>query len=264
MKKITIIGVGNIGSAIIKGIISTKLLPAENIHISDSEESKLEVFKKLGVKTFSNNAKAIEGTDAIILALKPWFILDVVKELKSHLDVEKQYLISTATMISLDEIHQEVGSDIPLFRVMPNTAAAVGESLSFISAKNDGGKARMFVSEIFQVVGKTMFVEESQLNAATAISASGIAYFFRFIRAMGQGGVEVGFNADTAHQIILQTAKGAVALLEKNGSHPEQEVDKVTTPKGSTITALNEMETMGFSSAVINGITAAYKKLEEN
>ncbi|TDL99713.1 MAG: pyrroline-5-carboxylate reductase [Flavobacteriaceae bacterium] len=262
MKKIAIIGSGNIGSAIVNGIIKTQLLPAANIHVSDKETSKLEAFKKQGLKTFSDNIQAIEGADVIVLALKPWFILDTVNELKPFLDIKKQVLVSTATLISLSEIQAALGSSMPIFRVMPNTAAAVGESLTFICALNDSGKHRMFVSEIFQVVGKTMFIDENQLNAATALSASGIAYFFRFIQAMGQGGVQVGFDAQTAQQIILQTAKGAIELLEQNQSHPGVETDKVTTPKGSTITALNKMEEKGLSASIILGIVAAYEKLE--
>ena len=153
--------------------------------------------------------------------------------------------------------------DIPVFRVMPNTAASIGDSITCISSQGASAQQVKDVEKLFSAIGETVIIEENLMEAATILGACGIAYVMRFIRAMIQGGIQIGFDARTASKITLHTVRGAADLLLNNQSHPEQEIDKVTTPKGCTITGLNEMEHKGFSSALIQGILKSYQKIEK-
>ena len=153
--------------------------------------------------------------------------------------------------------------DIDVFRAMPNTASSVNESITAISFGSDSLGRTDAVTSIFDCVGESIVIDESLMESATILGACGIAYVLRFMRAMIQGGIEVGFDSNTATKIVSQTVKGAAELIITNGSHPEQEIDKVTTPKGCTIVGLNEMEHSGFSSALIKGIVTSYQKIEK-
>jgi pyrroline-5-carboxylate reductase len=154
------------------------------------------------------------------------------------------------------------GTDIPIFRVMPNTAIALQESLTCISANGNTAKHKDYVVELFNKLGKTVEIGEELMAAATVLSSCGIAYALRYIRAAMQGGIEIGFGAEMAQFITAQTVKGATELVLQSGNHPEREIDKVTTPMGVTITGLNEMEHKGFSSSLIQGVLASYKKIK--
>jgi pyrroline-5-carboxylate reductase len=144
---------------------------------------------------------------------------------------------------------------------MPNTAIAIQESITCISSSNASDTAIKYVEELFSKLGKTANIDEKLMNAATVLGACGTAYAMRYIRANIQGGIEIGFDAKTASLIAAQTVKGAAELLLTTSTHPEQEIDKVTTPKGCTITGLNEMEHQGFSSSIIKGIAASFDKI---
>ena len=149
----------------------------------------------------------------------------------------------------------------PVFRVMPNTAIAIQESMTCISHHHANEVQMKFVADVFNQLGKTVIIEENLMDAATVLGACGTAYAMRYIRANIQGGIEIGFSAKVASLIAAQTVKGAAELLLKMNTHPEQEIDKVTTPKGCTIAGLNEMEHQGFSSSLIKGIITSYKKI---
>lgn len=267
--KITIIGGGNLGVAIAEGLISSKHSKANDITITRRNISLLEDLKKKGVKTESNNSKAVKGTDLILLCVKPFQTKDVLKEIASSLN-PKQILISVVTGISIEDIEdvlrkkQHLESSMPVFRAMPNTAVAITESMTCIAYSNANSKQIQTVTKLFDTLGKTVVIEEKLMEAATIIGACGTAFAMRYIRANIQGGIEIGFDANTARTIVAQTVKGAAELLIQNGTHPEQEIDKVTTPKGCTIAGLNEMEHNGLSSSLIKGITESYKKIEKN
>ena len=162
----------------------------------------------------------------------------------------------------MEEMASKLPSGVGIYRAMPNTASSVNQSVTMISVGADPLERKKMVEEIFETLGEVVFIDESLMESATILGACGIAYVLRFMRAMIQGGIEVGFDAQTAQKIVAQTMKGAAELVIQNGSHPEAEIDKVTTPKGCTIVGLNEMEHAGFSSALIKGIVASYKKIE--
>jgi pyrroline-5-carboxylate reductase len=146
---------------------------------------------------------------------------------------------------------------------MPNTAISVGESMTCLSANEKGKKNIEFAKIIFDAIGKTMCIEEKLMQSATVICASGIAFWMRLIRATAQGAVQLGFHADEAQKLAVQTCLGAASLLIKSGNHPEQEIDKVTTPSGCTIEGLNEMEHQGLSSSLIKGLVTSFEKINQ-
>jgi pyrroline-5-carboxylate reductase len=147
---------------------------------------------------------------------------------------------------------------------MPNTAADVSQSITCLFTGNCDERQKEMAKMLFDCIGETVFINEELMNAATILGACGVAYALRFMRAMIQGGIQVGFDAKTATTIATQTVKGAAELIIRNNEHPEKEIDKVTTPKGCTIVGLNEMEHSGFSSSLIKGIVASYKAIETN
>ena len=144
---------------------------------------------------------------------------------------------------------------------MPNTAIALGQSMTCISTNNAGSNVEKEVLDIFGSMGKAIMVTEDLMGSATVLAACGIAFALRFMRAASQGGIEIGFGAELSTLIAAQTLKGASELILSSGHHPEREIDKVTTPQGITISGLNEMEHNGFSSALIKGLLTSYNKI---
>ncbi|WP_347838794.1 pyrroline-5-carboxylate reductase [uncultured Draconibacterium sp.] len=262
-KKIAIIGVGNMGGAIAIGLLKSGSIEAANIAVSDRKETTLRKMSDFGIATYQNNIEAAKNADVIIVAVKPYHIEGVINELKPVLAPNKIF-ISIVAGVGIDDLGAMAGNDIPIFRVMPNTAIALQESLTCISANGNTAAHREYVVELFDKLGKTIEIPEELMAAATVLSSCGIAYALRYIRAAMQGGIEIGFSAEMAQLITAQTVKGATELLLQSGHHPEREIDKVTTPMGVTITGLNEMEHKGFSSSLIQGVLASYKKIKDN
>jgi pyrroline-5-carboxylate reductase len=259
--KIGIIGCGNLGVALAKGIRSQN--PHVEMMLSKRHIESILPFQDDWTKVTSDNHKVILECDMLILALKPFTILDFIQEYADDFDVTRHTIVSVATGIRLSEIESKLkGANWSLFRAMPNTGAAVNESMTALSFHADPLNKAGEVNNLFSCIGETIVIDEQLMESATILGACGIAYVLRFIRAMIQGGIQVGFDAKTATKIVSQTVKGAAELLIQNGSHPEEEIDKVTTPKGCTIVGLNEMEHSGFSSALIKGIVTSFERIE--
>jgi pyrroline-5-carboxylate reductase len=261
--KIAIIGGGNLGTAIAEGLIEKKFSKATDITITKRNLATLESLKKKGVQIISNNNVAVKNANVVLLAVKPFQIADVVKEVQKSI-TPKQIIISVITGVSLTDLQSMLKKKLPIFRAMPNTAIAIGQSMTCISHTNATPQQDTFVQALFETVGKVTVIEDKLMDAATVLGACGTAYAMRYIRANIQGGIEIGFDSRTANLIAAQTVKGAAELLLQKGTHPEQEIDKVTTPKGCTIAGLNEMEHQGFSSSLIKGIATSYKKIVSN
>lgn len=259
-KKIAIIGAGNMGSAILEGLLKTGSVKAENMFITDQRKEPLDYYKAKGVGTSMDNVEAVNFADVLILAVKPFLVKTVLDGIKHKFDPSKQMLISIAAGVSIADIHSIVGK-MPILRAMPNTAIAIQESMTCLAEANTNKEQQDWALDMFGSLGKATFIPEDLMNAATVIGSCGTAFALRFIRASIEGGVEIGFKPEIAQQIIAQTALGAAKLLLTNNSHPEAEIDKVTTPKGITIVGLNEMEKHGFSSSIIQGEIAAYNKM---
>lgn len=261
-RRIAIIGCGNLGLTIAHGLLDEGFDPASLILTRRNTKVLQEIASK-GVVVTSDNVEATKMADVVVLGVKPYNVKPILKEISGALDPDKHILVCLATGITLQELGEWSGKSLPTFRAMPNTAADVNESMTMICDTGATSAHREVITGLFDKIGSTLYIDENLMEAATILGACGIAYVLRFMRAMIQGGIEVGFDAKTATAIVSQTMKGASELIIQNGSHPESEIDKVTTPKGCTITGLNEMEHAGFSSALIKGIVASFKKIEK-
>jgi len=259
--KIAIIGTGNLGKAIANGLLESKLVKPENLTLTKRNYKTLASFKKQGVQITSNNKDALKNKDVVFLCVQPHKLDAVINDISSKLN--SGIVISTITGINLEQLQNQINKKVGLFRAMPNTAIAIKESMTCISTNNGTVKQKKTVEKLFDTLGKSLFIEDELMGSATVLAASGIAFALRYLRAAMQGGIEIGFESDDAQKIAAQTIKGATSLILKNNSHPESEIDKVTTPLGITITGLNKMEQEGFSSALLHGIQASYNKIKK-
>ena len=256
--KIAIIGAGAMGGAIAEGILNGNVVPSSDLMVSNPSSGKLSRFAGCGALTTNNNREAAQWADWIILAVKPWIIGDVLHEIRDLLTTDKT-VISVAAGVSGALLQEWTGLLSGLFIVIPNIAVAQQASMTFVTPVCSDEQKTAEVERLFGQMGKTIVCDEAHLQAGMALASCGIAYAFRYIRAAGEGGVELGFKAKQAHEIVMQTMLGAVKLLEAEGLHPEEAIDRVTTPGGLTIKGLNEMEHAGFTSAVIRGLKACIK-----
>lgn len=259
-KKIAIIGGGNLGSAIAEGLIKSKFCKPSDITVTKRNLATIKHLAESGVTITSDNAAAVRNSEMVILAVKPFQVSDILNGLKKELTT-KHMMVSVVTGVLIEEIETSIRKKLPVFRAMPNTAIAIQQSMTCISYSNASESQISFVTALFATLGKVTIIDEKLMDAATVLGACGTAYAMRYIRANIQGGIEIGFDSATATLIAAQTVKGAAELLLQKGTHPEQEIDKVTTPKGCTIVGLNEMEHQGFSSSLIKGIATSYNKI---
>jgi pyrroline-5-carboxylate reductase len=260
--RVAILGAGNIGTAIAKGLVRSGRFTPAQITLTRRKIHLLEPFIREGYTATQDNARAAEGADFIILAVEPRQITVPLSEIAPKLKSDRHVLISVVSGVGLQEISGLIGGKCPVVRAMPNIAAAIGESVTCIAFGRDRTETetKERVRSLFEVVGKAMVIDEEQMIAATVLGACGIAFFLRAIRAASQGGIEVGFHSQDALRIAAQTARGAASLLLQSENHPESEIDRVTTPRGCTISGLNQMEHEGFSSAMIKGILTSRDK----
>ncbi|MCF0201894.1 MAG: pyrroline-5-carboxylate reductase [Bacteroidaceae bacterium] len=252
--KISVIGAGAMGGAMVEGWLNTSLFTPADITAADPFEASLKRFANTGINTTCGNNEAAADKDVVCVVVKPWLVDSVLNGIKDTLK-SNQILIVVAAGVSLAQIKAVVGNDISVFLCIPNTAIAVKSSMTFIVPDTNATEAQIkLVEELFNATGSCMIVDEQHLPAATVLASCGIAYAMRYVRAASEGGVQLGFKADMAKDIVVQTVKGAMELLQATGNHPETEIDKVTTPGGVTIRGLNRMEQYGFSNAVIQGL----------
>lgn len=256
---IAILGGGNLGTSLAKGLIGSKQFSFEDITISEKRESRIGYLKSLGFQATDNNQDAVKKSRIIVMSVKPQQFIHLAEEIKATL-VPGQILISTVTGVTFKEIETELGN-LPMLRIMPNTALEICQSMTCIAFKNTTSEDEAMMLALFEKMGKTLVIPEDMMDSATVVGACGIAFALRFMRAMSQGGIEIGFNSEMSQLITAQTVKGAAQLIIETGNHPEKEIDKVTTPQGITISGLNEMEHQGLSSAVIRGLITSYNKL---
>jgi pyrroline-5-carboxylate reductase len=254
-KKIAIIGGGNLGTAIAEGLIQSGFVQPKHILVTKRNIWTLQPLEKKGILVSNKNGEALRYADLVQVD-------DILRSLAEDFR-EQHVLVSVVTGVSIDQLASCLGKKVPIVRAMPNTAIAIQESMTCLAAKDISEEQYQYVHDLFDQLGKAVRIEEKLMNAATVLGACGTAFAMRYIRANIQGGIEIGFDATTASLIAAQTVKGAAELLLKLGTHPEQEIDKVTTPQGCTIAGLNEMEHQGFSSSLIKGLVASYEKIRE-
>lgn len=260
--KISIIGAGNMGGAIASGLAVSGHIAPQDITVIDHRGHNVARLKSVSedLNVVVNDYKSLSEADIIIITVKPWLVENVLREHKESLSGTKQLIVSVAATITLEQLEEWTQPEQPVFRVVPNTAIAVRQSMTYISCQNANKEQQTQLLRLFSLLGKAEIVDEKLIPAVTALTSCGIAFAFRYIRAAMEGGVELGVYPNNAKEGILQTLRGAIDLLEANGTHPEQEIDKVTTPGGITIKGLNEMEHAGFTSSVIRGLKASNVK----
>jgi pyrroline-5-carboxylate reductase len=258
--RIAIIGAGSIGVAIASGLVESGRYQPEHITLTRRRIDLLDEMKKRRFVVEHDNRSAVKGSNVILVAVEPQGMDHVLEEIAPELKPGHHTVISVVTGVSTSQIARKLGKGVAVVRAMPNTAIAVRESMTCLASDARDGSAIDVAKSIFDAVGKTLVIDESAMNAATALGACGVAFFLRAIRAASQGGIEIGFHSTEALAIAAQTARGAATLLLAAENHPEYEIDRVTTPRGCTIAGLNQMEHEGFSSAMIRGITTSAEK----
>ena len=259
--KIAIIGAGNLGVSIAKGILNSN--GATSMYLTKRNTLDIEQFEKYGNVTItSDNREAVKNSDILIFAVQPSQLHEILIDIKD-LFTDNHVIISTITGFSIAKMEALIGSERNIIRSMPNTAISVGHSMTCVCSNDKGKKKIALAKAIFNRMGHSMEIPEQQMQAATVICASGVAFWMRLIRATTQGAIQLGFDAKEAQELAMHTCNGAANLLIESGSHPEAEIDKVTTPKGCTIQGLNEMEHQGLSSSLIQGIVASYEKISQ-
>ena len=259
--KIAIIGTGNLGLSIAKGLLVNNTITTLYL-TKRNPEVLMDWNKSKQVTVTKDNREAVSNSDILIFAVQPSQMEGILNEVKDLFN-ENHVIISTITGFKISRIEVILGTEVPVIRSMPNTAISVGKSMTCLCSNEVGKKRIDIATAIFNAVGTSIKIEEEHMQAATVICASGIAFWMRLIRATTQGGVQLGFDAEEAMKMSMQTALGAASLLIETDTHPEQEIDKVTTPRGCTITGLNEMEHQGLSSSLIKGLVASFNKINE-
>lgn len=263
LMKISVIGAGAMGGAMVNGFLKGDIFRPSDITVSNRTQGALDRFADSGVSLTTDNSVAAADADIVCVAVKPWVAENVLREIKPVMDYTRQMLVVVVAGLPsatiLEWMKKDDGTVPPLFLVIPNIAMAERSSMTFIVPVGASDEQAKTIKNVFDDAGSSMITEERLLGAGTTLASCGIAYAMRYVRAASEGGVQLGFRADEAKHIVLQTVKGAVDLLLANGNHPEAEIDKVTTPGGLTIRGLNEMEHAGFSSAVIRGLLSALK-----
>ena len=260
--KISVIGAGAMGGAIVEGLLKGNTIRQEDICVSDASTSALSRFADSGAAVTTDNCQAARQGDLVFVVVKPWLVEQVLTGIKDALDYSRQQLVVVAAGIKGEQLTAWLAKDgevLPVWLCIPNIAIAQGASMTFLVEVKATQQQTQQVKALLDTMGQTIVTEEKLLGAGTTLASCGIAYAMRYVRAAAEGGVELGFKADLAKQIVMQTMKGAVAVLESSGLHPEAAIDLVTTPGGVTIKGLNEMEHAGFTSSVIRGLKAGAK-----
>ncbi|EON79373.1 Pyrroline-5-carboxylate reductase [Lunatimonas lonarensis] len=261
--KIAIIGCGNLGLSIVNGLLDRPELTGKNLVVTKRHPESLFYLQSQGITVLADNKQAAKDADMVVLGVKPYNVATVLKEIRPVLNKDRQIIVSLATGITLEFMRSHLNEGSTVFRVMPNIAADIQASVTCLCGENFNETTEGLVKQVFSSIGICITIEEHLMEAATVLGASGIAFVLRFMRAMTQGGIQIGFDAKTANKIVTQTVIGAAELIQRKGLHPEAAIDKVTTPKGCTIEGLNEMEHHGFSAAMVRGVLASYRLIEK-
>lgn len=264
--KIAIIGAGNMGGALARGLARGSRVATSEIYVSNPSSAKLEALKNEfpAINVTVDNREAVCAADLVVLAVKPWKVEQVLEEIKPCLDYKRHSVASMVGGLGLSQLSEWLDNGSGLlpatYLVIPNTAIATMSSMTFIASARSTDAQEAELLDIFNELGTAMIVEEGLIPAGTSLASCGIAYALRYIRAAMEGGVELGFRPDDAKRIVMQTMRGAVDVLSAGGAHPEAEIDRVTTPGGLTIKGLNAMEAAGFTNSVIEGLRASTKR----
>ena len=260
-RQVGLVGTGNMGEALIKGLLHGHVCKPEQIFCSDTRPERLKVVRETyGVKGTSHNIEVVKHSEILILAVKPQIMKQVVSEVAKYLDLSK-LIISIAAGVPLDAIESCAKKELKLIRVMPNICVSVREGVSAIAGgKHIHKEDLMTAKTIFDSVGKSLFVEETLLDAVTGLSGSGPAYIFLIIDALADAGVKVGLSRNDALILASQTVLGAAKMLIETGEHPGKLKDLVTSPGGTAIAGLHTLEEGGLRTTLMNAVEVATQR----
>lgn len=253
-----IIGGGNLGASIAIGI--AKFTKGNQVTVTRRNTANILHLEQLGVTVSKDNQHNIQNADIIILTIKPYQVDTVLAEILPA--ITNKTIASAVSGLSIENLQSKIGANHQAVRIMPNIAAQFGASATCIAFQESNKEAAQNVVRLFEGLGTAPIIDEKLMDAATVLAASGTAFALRYIRASMQAGIEIGFDWQTALAISAQTVKGAAEMLLEEKTHPEQLIDRVTTPQGCTIAGLNEMEMHGFSSSLIRGIKTSLKQIK--
>lgn len=257
--KIHIIGGGNLGVALAIGL--SKFSANSEVTVTRRNVQQIQFLETQNIQVSSDNTFEIDQADIILLTVKPYQVDVVLQEILPH--ITNKIIASAVSGLSIVVLDEKTNHKHSIVRIMPNIAAQFGESATCVSFSEKDSKAGQKIFELFSQLGTAIIIEEKLMDSATILGACGTAYALRYIRAAMQAGIEIGFDAPTALAIASQTVKGAAQMTLEEKAHPEQLIDRVTTPQGCTIVGLNEMEHQGFSSSLIKGIKTSFDKIKE-
>ena len=255
--KVHIIGGGNLGLAIALGL--SQYSKGTQITVTRRNSKSIQYLQAKGITVSSDNTEGLQDADIVILTVKPYQVEAVLKEISPL--VSNSIIASAVSGVTLDSLTEATQSSQAVIRIMPNIAAQFGASATCIAFDEKHKEQSKKVVALFQSLGTVPVIDEKLMDAATVLGACGTAYALRYIRASMQAGIEIGFDSQTALAIAAQTVKGAAQMILEENVHPEQLIDRVTTPQGCTIVGLNEMEHQGFSSSLIKGIKTSLQKI---
>jgi pyrroline-5-carboxylate reductase len=260
-RQVGFVGAGNMGEALIKGLLHGHLCRPEQITCSDIRPERLKAIKKAyGVKTTSSNSEVVKHSDIVILAVKPQILKQVVVDIGKYFELSK-LVISIAAGVAMETIASCAKQELKLIRVMPNICVSVGEGVSAIAAGKHATKEDLMVAKaIFDSAGKSLFVEENLLDAVTGLSGSGPAYIFLIIDALADAGVKVGLARSDALLLASQTVLGSAKMLIETGEHPGRLKDMVTSPGGTSIAGIHALEEGGVRTTLIKAVEVATQR----
>ncbi len=259
--KISFIGCGNMGGAILHGLLQKQMCTVSNITVSDKNEQTLAAYQQMGIQTTPDNVACANAGEIVVLAVKPNIYPAVLRELKDAGATDRVF-VSIAAGKSTQEIKEILGQDAKVIRTMPNTPALVGEGMTVIAKPDEAVSEAEFaqVQSIFSAFGKVAILPESQLGSCIAVSSSSPAYVFAFIEAMADGAVRDGIPRAVAYELAAQAVLGSAKMVLETGKHPGELKDMVCSPGGTTIAAMDSLERDGFRGTVMKAMDACTKK----
>lgn len=262
--RLAVIGGGQMGEALAKGLIEATVVGAQDICVSDvSDERHAVLSRRYGVKVTHDNAEAVHGADVVVLAVKPQHIDEVLEELSSVI-TEEQLVISIAAGVRTERISDRLGRGVPVVRAMPNTAARIGKAMTAVSAGRFAGDEHLaMATQLLSCIGDVLVIDEKLQNSAVAINGSGPAYFYLFVESLIAAGTAHGLSAADAGTLAVRTMEGSAAMLKETGKSPRALIEEVASPGGTTVAALEAFEAAGLKSAVSSAVDAAVTRAGE-
>lgn len=263
-RKIAVLGAGKLGSILIQALVKSDLLSRDHIRATVRHEDRAEALKqRLHIPVSTRNAEAVQGADIILVCVKPQIVGEVMREIRQHV-TPSQLLISVAASVPTADIEKALAKKIPVVRAMPNTPCALGAGMTALCAGQYASATHTDLARaMFEVVGRTVVLDEKHMDAVTGLSASGPAYIYIILESLAEAGVKVGLPRDVATLLAAQTTLGAARVVLETGDHPALLKDAVTTPAGCTIDGILELEEGKLRVTLIKAVVKAAQRAKE-